>query len=380
MKSSMSTSSAWRSASAIRVVLVAAVAAAVFLAFYGLFSGGPAGTDSAAHDSASPSADSSQAADSSEGEATSFTTASAGSCVTWDIAPDGTATGFEQTSCDKPHRFEVSAREDLSAYPTSEFGPNAKRPDVTRQNALRDELCEAPTVSYLNGKWDPNGRYDIASILPPAGSWDQGDRTLLCGLQTTDANGVPQESTGKVSEVDQAVVAKPGECRKVDENQALSTVPCQEPHQMETVSVINLAEKFPGGYPSDEDMDKFLSETCTQNAMDYLGGEENLYQSTLQPFWGAMSRESWEGGSRSVNCSLIHIKDGHFSEITGSATGGREALSINGAPPTEQPKRNPLRDPNAQPGGQNSQPGSENAQPAGQIADPAAPEAVAPAQ
>ncbi len=370
----MSTSSAWRSASAIRVVLVAAVAAAVFMASYGLFSGEPTGTDSAGHGSASSGADGGQAAGPSaaDGEAAPFTTASAGACVTWDIAPDGTTTGFEQISCDKPHRFEVSAREDLSTYPTSEFGPNATRPDITRQNALRDELCEAPTVSYLNGKWDPNGRYDVASILPPAASWDQGDRTLLCGLQTTDANGVPQESTGKVSEVDQAVVAKPGECRKVDDKQALTTVPCQEPHQMETVSVINLAEKFPNGYPSDEDIDKFLSETCTQNAMDYLGGEENLYQSTLQPFWGAMSRETWESGSRSVNCSLIHIKDGHFSEITGSATGGREALSINGAPPTEQPKRNPLRDSNAQQGG-------ENAEPAGANAAPATSEAAAPA-
>lgn len=360
----MSTSSAWRSASAIRVVLVAAVAAAVFMTSYGLFSGG---TDSAGGGPSSTSAGDSQAADPSaaDGEAAPFTTASAGACVTWDIAPDGTATGFEQTSCDKPHRFEVSAREDLGAYPTSEFGPNAKRPDITRQNALRDELCEAPTVSYLNGKWDPNGRYDIASILPPAASWDQGDRTLLCGLQTTDANGVPQESTGKVSEVDQAVVAKPGECRKVDDKQVLNTVPCQEPHQMETVSVINLAEKFPNGYPSDEDMDKFLSDTCTQNAMDYLGGEENLYQSTLQPFWGAMSRETWESGSRSVNCSLIHIKDGHFSEVIGSATGGRDALTINGAPPTEQPKRNPLRDPTAQPAGENANPAtSEPAAPA----------------
>ena len=373
MKSSMSTSSAWRSASAIRVVLVAAVAAAAFMASYGLFSGEPTGTDSAAQGSAAPSADGSQAADPSEGEIASFTTASAGSCVTWDIAPDGTATGFEQTSCDKPHRFEVSSREDLSTYPTSEFGPNAKRPDITRQNALRDELCEAPTVSYLNGKWDPNGRYDIASILPPAASWEQGDRTLLCGLQTTDANGVPQESTGKVSEVDQAVVAKPGECRKVDENQVLSTVPCSEPHQMETVSVINLAEKFPDGYPNDEDMDKFLSETCTQDAMDYLGGEENLYQSTLQPFWGAMNRESWEAGSRSVNCSLIHVNDGLFSTITGSAAEGRDSLNINGAPPTEQPKRNPLRDQNAQPGG-------ENSQPAGDSAVPAATTAPAPAQ
>ncbi|WP_449265029.1 septum formation family protein, partial [Escherichia coli] len=83
---------------------------------------------------------------------------------------------------------------------------------------------------------------DIASILPPAEAWEQGDRTLLCGLQTTDAAGVPQESTGKVSQVDQAVVAQPGECRRVDDQNVLTTVPCAEPHQLETVSIINVAQ------------------------------------------------------------------------------------------------------------------------------------------
>ncbi|NTS21730.1 septum formation family protein, partial [Bacteroides fragilis] len=85
---------------------------------------------------------------------------------------------FAEISCDKPHRFEVAAREDLSTYPTSEFGPDAERPDVTRQNALRDELCESSTLGYLHGKWDPNGKYDIASVLPPQAAWQQGDRTL----------------------------------------------------------------------------------------------------------------------------------------------------------------------------------------------------------
>ena len=349
----MSTSSAWRSASAVRIVLVATLAAAAFLAAYGLVNDTSGGGTSAASSESASAAPDSDSADPSAAQAkpASFTSASAGACLTWSLAADGSASGFEQVSCGEPHRFEVSTREDLSAYPTSEFGPNAERPDVTRQNALREELCESTTVSYLEGKWDPNGRYDIASILPPAEAWEQGDRTLLCGLQTTDAAGVPQESTGKVSEVDQAVVAQPGECRRVDDQNVLTTVPCAEPHQLETVSIINVAQKFPGGYPADADMDAFIQDTCTQNSMDYLGGEENLYQSTLKPFWGSMSRESWDAGSRSVNCSLIHDNAGSFSTLTGSAKDGRDGMTIDGAPPTEQPKRNPLRDPNSQPAG-----------------------------
>ena len=149
----MSTSSAWRSASAVRIVLVATLAAAAFLAAYGLVNDTSGDSTSAASSESASAAPDSDSADPSAAQAkpASFTSASAGACLTWSLAADGSASGFEQVSCGEPHRFEVSTREDLSAYPTSEFGPNAERPDVTRQNALREELCESPTVSYLEG-------------------------------------------------------------------------------------------------------------------------------------------------------------------------------------------------------------------------------------
>ena len=343
----MSKTSPWRSSFAVRLFLVAALAAAAFLGAYGFWSpstGTTAGETST--DKTAPT---------SEMDVASFTSAESGTCLTWDIDPKGEISNFQSISCAEPHRFEVAAREDLSTYPTSEFGPEAKRPDVTRQNALRDELCESSTLGYLNGKWDPAGKYDIASVLPPSNAWDKGDRTLLCGLQTTDETGVPQLSTGNVEAVDQAVVAKAGECRSIDDKQIMRTVDCAQPHQLETVSVVNLGERFPNGYPVGEELDTYLNETCTAAAEKYLGGEENLYQSTLQPFWGSVSEASWNGGTRSVNCSLMHPNNGSFSVITGSATGGRAALTIDGAPPAQQPERNPIRNnasaaPSAAPG------------------------------
>ena len=114
---------------------------------------------------------------------------------------------------------------------------------------------------------------------------------------------------------------------------------------METVSVIDVGKQFPDGYPDGKDMDKFLSDTCTAATEDYLGGEEQLYQSTLQPFWGSITEASWNGGTKSVNCFLVHARaGGGFSAITGSATGGRQALTIDGQPPEERPERNPLRE------------------------------------
>ena len=158
---------------ALRAFLIATLAGTVGAGTYGLTADSSGSADQAGGSSTS----------SSVAEAASFTTADAGSCLTWQVAEDGTHTNFEQADCAGEHRFEVAAREDLATYPTSEFGPEAPLPNQTRQAQLREELCGAATLRYLDGKYDPNGRYSIAPILPPADAWQNGDRTMLCGLQ-----------------------------------------------------------------------------------------------------------------------------------------------------------------------------------------------------
>jgi len=341
----MKKSPAWRSAVAVQIALISAIAAAVFMGIYGIVSNhGSNGGDTTAASEQS-SAGGADGSGSSDPKTEPFTSASAGSCVTWDINEDGSAASFKEVECSEQHRFEVSTVEDLSVYPTSEFGPDASRPALTRQHQLRDELCESATVSYLHSKWDPHGKYDIASILPPESAWNNGDRTLLCGLQTTDDHGVPQLTTGNVEASEQANLAKPGECLAIDDQQVPHVVDCAQPHQLETVSVIDLGKKFPDAYPDGKEMDKFLSDSCTAAAEDYLGGEEQLYQSTLQPFWGTVSEESWNGGTKSVNCSLAPpALRAAFPPPPGPPPGGRQALSIDGNPPEERPERNPIRD------------------------------------
>ena len=335
-----------RSAAAVRTGLVAAMAAAVAVGSYGYFSAAPDGGSTSGNTTGTgPST-------SGNGETTAaaapFTTADAGSCLTWDIAADGTVSSFQQADCVEEHRFEVSARENLATYPSSEFGANASMPDLTRQAQLRQELCLSPTLRYLNGRFDPGGRYSIAPILPPAEAWAAGDRTMLCGLQSTDLGGTPVLTTGAVAEQDQAVVMEPGSCVYVDESRSLRTVDCAEDHSLETTLIVDLAPVFPEGVPSVEDQDNHLRDVCTDAAIDYLGEEENLYQSTLQPYWGTLQEGSWAGGSRSVNCSLVFAdEEGGFATLNGSARDGREGFTINGEPPAEQPERNPLREPAA---------------------------------
>ena len=278
-------------------------------------------------------------------EVASFTTADAGSCLTWRVGPDGAITDFEQADCAGEHRFEVSLRQDLATYPTAEFGPDAPMPNQTRQAQLREELCGAGTLRYLSGKYDPNGRYSIAPILPPADAWQRGDRTMLCGLQETDRAGEPVLTSGRVADQDQARVFEAGQCVSVDSANTLTDVPCADPHQLEITSQVSLADVFPDSTPTVEDQDSHLEDVCTAAAQDYLGGEENLYQVALSPFWTTQTAAAWEGGSRSVNCALVFSRpEGGFATLTGSATEGREHLRIDDAPPPERPARRPLRE------------------------------------
>lgn len=321
----------WRSAAAIRISLVAVLAGAAAIGgFDAVRDANPAQPHSAAG-----------AAHSAHSVAP-FSTAAAGDCLTWSFTPAGDINRFEQTDCAAPHRFEVTTRENLGAYPSSEFGPDAPPPDLTRQAQLREELCYQPAIAYLNGVYDPHGRYSVAPILPPPGAWEKGDRTMLCGLQSTDAKGTPLATTGRVAEQDQARVVDPGVCVSIDAASVPHTVDCEEDHSFEVTRVVNLAEHFPDTVPSPDQQNELLNKLCTQAAEEYVGNEENLYQSTLEPFWTTISADAWMGGSRSVNCSLMKAgEDGGFRILKGSATGG---FTIDGTPPEKQPERNPRRD------------------------------------
>ena len=272
-----------------------------------------------------------------------FTAAKEGTCLTWDMDGEGTISAFEETDCNNEHRFEVSSREDLNTYPTSEFGPDAPPPNQTRQAQLREELCQTASIRYLGGRYDPSGRYSIAPILPPTDAWEDGDRTMLCGLQETNTDGVPILTTGKAAERDQARVAETGTCLISDQANTPTAVDCTEPHHIEVTGKIDLAPVFADHTPSVDEQNKYLGDVCAKAAEEYVGSEENLYQTTLQIYWGTSPIRAWDGGSRTVNCGLMFAKDDRFSTLTGSAKDGREALTIDGAVPEAPPERRPLR-------------------------------------
>lgn len=323
-------STSWRSALATRSMLVGALAMSVGLAGYSL----------AANETQSAQGGQQQAADATLTAAT-FTTADQGACLNWDIQ-DGLVVNFEQTDCNQPHRFEVASREDLAAYPSSEFGEQAAMPDRTRQAQLREDLCLNPTLSYLGGTLDPLGKYSVASILPPKEAWDAGDRTMLCGVQATDDTGELLQTTGRAATQDQARVFAKGDCVAVNTLGVTKKTDCADPHQLEITSVVDLSTKF-DHTPTVEEQDGLLRLECLQAAREYLGGDDPYYYSTLQTFWTTIPESSYTGGSHSVNCALVFANpDANFGTLEGSATG---TFTINGEPPAQRPQRDPIVNP-----------------------------------
>lgn len=276
-----------------------------------------------------------------EVQAMAFTNADTGACVNWKRGQDNQNTDFLTVDCQKPHRFEVSAREDLGAYPSSEFGKDAKQPDTQRQAELSQELCDGPTLRYLKGNLDPNGRYTISPILPPESAWEQGDRTMLCGVMVQDNTGKSIETTGPAAEQDQSQVYPPDTCVKVSEK-STKMASCEEDHSWQVTRQVNLGKIFQGEeWPTIERQNEALNKICTPAAEEYLGGEENLYKSTLTPFWTTQPEESWVTGSRQVNCALVSSEGDGFAKLKGDV---RKGFTINGQPPAAPPERLPLRD------------------------------------
>lgn len=275
-------------------------------------------------------------------KAHTFTAAGPGQCLTWDVGEDGSTSNFTTVDCAEEHRFEISSREDLATYPSSEFGTDAAAPDITRQAQLREELCKQQTITYLGGKYDPTGVYSIASILPPADSWTAGDRTMLCGVQRTDDAGKITTSTGKAQNQDQSRVAERGECVAIDSANGSHKVDCGQPHSYEVTDRVNLSEVFDHP-PTTEEQDAHLKDVCTKAALDYMGGDDNLYNSWLAVYWTTIPTASWNAGSQSANCALFHpAEGGGFSTLQGSAPTG---FTIDGNPPAPRPERRPLRNP-----------------------------------
>jgi hypothetical protein len=248
------------------------------------------------------------------------------SCLTW-ARED--AADARLVDCAQPHLFEVTTTVDLD-----EFGAGTPFPDAARWQELVTSRCTQRTTEALANRFDPFGRFIVGAIKPSADSWQRGDRTLRCGVQSAGRSGELFATTGSVLYQDQSDVHPPGTCLGNDGKAVGDPVDCSGPHSVEIVGVVDLKAAFPGAYPDEAAQDGVLETECTRLAAEFAGGPAVVAEKKLTLFWETLRPESWQAGSTRVDCRLgafLPDRSG-FAPVTGSVT-GRVEVGTEPAPP-----------------------------------------------
>ena len=264
-----------------------------------------------------------------------FNRATSGECLMW---PATTPESASIVNCADDHKFEVAESLDMRTFPGAEYGPNAAPPSPARIQQITQEQCESAVHNYLGPKFDPNSKFIVSLLWPGDRAWRQsGDRRMLCGLQLPGLNNQQDAFKGKVADIDQSKVWPAGTCLGIDPttNQPVDVpVDCAAPHAMEVTGTVNLAEKFPGGLPSEPDQDAFVKDSCTKMTDAYLAPTK-LRTTTLTLIYPTVSLSSWTAGSREIACSIgATLGNGGWATLVNGAKG---QLLINGQPPVPPP-------------------------------------------
>ena len=99
-----------------------------------------------------------------------------------------------------------------------------------------------------------------------------------------------------------------------------------------------LSKEFPKAYPEVPKQDEFLSTRCGELGARYAGGPQVIREKGLVTYWDTLSRESWETGSRSVNCKVsAQLPDGSgLAPVTGTVKG---KVEVGEKPAPESPEK-----------------------------------------
>lgn len=260
-------------------------------------------------------------------------TAAAGTCLNW-TKPD--ASDIRQVTCAEPHLFEVTGKDDLH----KQFGPQAPYPNKEQWERLKREQCTTVSTNFLSGHFDPHGRFAVGAFTPSKEGWQSGDRTLHCGLQQPGASGELYRIVGSASTLDQADIYPIGTCLGINGTAVADPTDCAKPHAFEITGTVDLGAQFPAGFPSQEDQDKHLLDTCNRQTELYAGGPNVASDKKLTVTWDNVLEESWNAGTKKVNCKVgARLPDRpELAPVTGSVKGDVK-IGTEPAPTDQRPKR-----------------------------------------
>lgn len=258
-----------------------------------------------------------------------------GTCLTWRSSDAG---DMRQVACAEAHIFEVTEVIDIS----DDYPRGAEQPDMAKWRDIAVERCTEGAATYLAKPLDPEGKLQVSALRPNSTDWQNGQRSLRCGLWRTGPGGSLQGTKGPAVEQDQSNIWARGTCLGLNGKTVGDPVNCEQKHSYEMIGVENLQDEFGKDYPSKDKQDSYLDKECSKAAEKYTGGM-NLKKKNLIVSWDTRSKESWRAGSYLVNCqvaALLADKSG-LAPVTGSiAKKAKKTTSSAKVSATSTPQNN----------------------------------------
>jgi hypothetical protein len=181
----------------------------------------------------------------------------------------------------------------------------SKLPDSAKVIDLATILCAQPITSYLGYPLDPAGRFQVGDMSPTPESWDQGDRTLWCGIDLGSPTEMPSVLfTGAVRGQSQELLYPIGTCLSdLPGGVSTSPVACTQPHSYEIAGNASLASlpQLPQGTVA---LANAVQSQCDAIAEQYAGGP--LPAGVLWNFLD-LAQTSWNAGDRVVQCTIGRV-------------------------------------------------------------------------
>jgi hypothetical protein len=245
-----------------------------------------------------------------------------GHCYTWDQKAD-LRTAPEDVACARPHLFEAVSS---TAIRTDQYPAGTAYPNEDVWGRLTGQYCAEPATSFLGRQLDPDGLYAVGLIRPTEDSWDQGTRSVTCGLErrslaARQPAGLLETFTGDILGADQSRVYPTGSCLAEDTAQILGTVACSAPHQAVAVGSITLPAGPGYEAPTADQFTALAAPRCLDRAKAFFGAAYHD-SATARTGWLRIMPASWNAGSRSFTCTVDYTTaDGVPRTVTGPPNG-----------------------------------------------------------
>ena len=271
-------------------------------------------------------ADATQAATSTGGGTLDVFALNVGEC--FDDPPNiGAGTQVQELEgipCEQPHDNEVYA---LIDYPG---GSSEPYPGDEAINSFMEEECLAAFEDYVGGEY-ATSNLDFGNLTPTSGSWEQGDREIVCFLYDSDLAKLEGSAEGSGGQFGPNAGTGGGTSASLGQFDVFNTsvgecfddsgdvVDCAEPHDNEVYAIFSHEGGASDPYPGDDVMEPFAEDGCTAEFETYVGLDHE--SSRYQGHFARPSADTWAEGDREVVCFLY---DANLQKLTGSAQGTAE--------------------------------------------------------